>query len=80
VTAAEEEVETYDATGRLLSIQNRAGLTTTLEYSDGTANEPLTDLSREQARLCPPGCFALFETHSAGSSSSTTTPPGELFK
>jgi len=31
-----EDVETYDANGRLLSIQNRAGMTQTLTYSDAS--------------------------------------------
>ena len=31
-----DEVETYDATGKLVSITSRAGLTQTLTYSDGT--------------------------------------------
>jgi YD repeat-containing protein len=31
-----DETEAYDATGKLLSITNRAGLTQTLTYSDGT--------------------------------------------
>jgi YD repeat-containing protein len=31
-----DELETYDATGKLLSITNKAGLTQTLTYSDGT--------------------------------------------
>ena len=37
ITAAADEVETYDAAGtKLLSIQARSGLTQTLVYSDGT--------------------------------------------
>jgi YD repeat-containing protein len=35
-TTADDAVETYDSTGKLLSITNRAGLTQTLTYSDGT--------------------------------------------
>ncbi|GBL45309.1 PKD domain protein [Sulfuriferula multivorans] len=35
-TTADDSVETYDNTGRLLSIANRAGLQQTLTYSDGT--------------------------------------------
>jgi YD repeat-containing protein len=34
--AATDEVQTFDASGVLLSIENRAGLRTTLTYSDGT--------------------------------------------
>lgn len=36
-TNEDDEVETYNATGQLVSITNRAGLTQTLTYSDGTA-------------------------------------------
>ena len=32
-----DEIETYDATGKLTSIINKQGLTQTLTYSDGTA-------------------------------------------
>ncbi|HKB61111.1 MAG TPA: hypothetical protein VKC56_13825, partial [Gallionellaceae bacterium] len=32
-----DETETYDATGKLISITNRAGLSQTLTYSDGTS-------------------------------------------
>jgi RHS repeat-associated protein len=35
--AADDSVETYDATGKLLSIDDRSGHTQTLTYSDGTA-------------------------------------------
>jgi YD repeat-containing protein len=35
-TTAEDEVELYDVSGKLLTITNRAGLTQTLTYSDGT--------------------------------------------
>ena len=34
--AKNDEVETYDAAGKLLTIQSRSGLTQTLTYSDGT--------------------------------------------
>jgi YD repeat-containing protein len=34
--AAGDETETYDASGKLLSIRSRTGLTQTLTYSDGT--------------------------------------------
>ncbi len=36
-TNEHDEVETYDAAGKLTTISNRAGLTQTLSYSDGTA-------------------------------------------
>src|SRR5258706_5234688 len=36
IVAANEDTENYDASGNPLSIQNRAGLVTTLVYSDGT--------------------------------------------
>ncbi|VVC84444.1 hypothetical protein [Sideroxydans sp. CL21] len=36
-TNENDEVETYDATGKLVTITNRIGLTQTLTYSDGTA-------------------------------------------
>lgn len=36
-TTADDEIELYDATGKLLSITNRAGLTQSLSYSDGTS-------------------------------------------
>ena len=39
-TQGNEEVERFDAAGRLTSITSRAGLTQTLTYSDGTANPP----------------------------------------
>jgi YD repeat-containing protein len=35
--AAGDEVETYDATGNLLTIRSRTGLVQTLSYSDGTS-------------------------------------------
>ncbi len=35
-TTADDAVETYDSTGKLLSIANRVGLKQTLTYSDGT--------------------------------------------
>ena len=35
-----DELEQYDAQGRLISISNRAGLVQTLTYTDGTANSP----------------------------------------
>lgn len=35
-TTADDTVETYDSTGKLLTITNRAGLKQTLTYSDGT--------------------------------------------
>ena len=35
-TTADDAVETYDSTGKLLSMANRAGLKQTLTYSDGT--------------------------------------------
>ena len=37
---ANEEVEAFDAQGRLMSITTRSGLTQTLTYSDGTASPP----------------------------------------
>jgi len=37
IAANGDELETYDAAGKLLSIQNRSGLTQTLLYSDGTS-------------------------------------------
>lgn len=37
VSAQDDETEHFDATGKLVSIANRAGLTQTLIYSDGTA-------------------------------------------
>jgi RHS repeat-associated protein len=41
LTSAEgDRVETYNATGKLVAIANRAGLTLVLTYSDGTANPP----------------------------------------
>lgn len=43
-TASGDQVEMYDATGNLLSIQNRAGLTQTLTYSD--ASTPATVAAR----------------------------------
>ena len=36
LTANGDELETYNVTGRLVSIQSRTGLTQTLNYSDGT--------------------------------------------
>lgn len=38
--AAAKEMETYDATGKLLSIVGHAGRSVTLNYSDGSANPP----------------------------------------
>jgi len=37
LTTADNAVETYDATGKLLTIADRAGRTQTLTYTDGTA-------------------------------------------
>ncbi|MFZ2160921.1 MAG: DUF6531 domain-containing protein, partial [Sideroxyarcus sp.] len=37
---ADHDVEKYDVTGKLLSVTTRAGQTTTLTYSDGTAVAP----------------------------------------
>lgn len=37
---AQDEVETYNASGRLVSITDPVGQTTTLAYSDGTASAP----------------------------------------
>ena len=39
-TAGGDELEQYDAQGRLISISSRAGLVQTLTYTDGTANPP----------------------------------------
>lgn len=44
VSAQGDVTERYDAAGRLLTITNRAGLTQTLTYSDGTTND--TSVSR----------------------------------
>ena len=35
-----DEIETYDGSGKLLTIKSRSGLTQTLTYTDGTANPP----------------------------------------
>jgi len=37
LVASSDELETYDASGKLLTIQSRSGLTQTLAYSDGTS-------------------------------------------
>jgi YD repeat-containing protein len=39
-TNENDEVETYDANGKLISLTNRAGQVQTLTYSDGTASSP----------------------------------------
>jgi YD repeat-containing protein len=36
-TSTDGAIETYDATGKLISLANRAGLTQTLTYTDGTS-------------------------------------------
>ena len=36
-TTTEDDLETYDASGKLISIKNRLGLTQTYSYSDGTS-------------------------------------------
>jgi hypothetical protein len=38
--ASGDQVEMYDAGGKLLSVSDRAGVKHTLTYSDGTANPP----------------------------------------
>ena len=38
LTTADDEVETYDSGGKLLSIRTRSGRVTTLTYSDGTGS------------------------------------------
>jgi len=63
VTGAEEETETYDASGRLLSIATRSGVTQTLTYSDGTATPPNGGVIEGTATPLPAGLLLRVTDH-----------------
>ncbi len=63
--AADDSVETYDATGKLQSIKARNGWLTTLTYSDATTPTAIAPA---------PACSPVSRTSSAANSSSATTP------
>ena len=63
-TNENDEVETYDVAGKLLTITNRAGLVQTLTYSDGTA-------------VAPNGGYVLSAT---GLATATVLPAGRLIR
>jgi YD repeat-containing protein len=69
-TNSDDEVELYDASGKLLSITNRAGLTQTLSY----------DASGRLASVADPFGRALTFTYDASSRIATMTDPaGKLY-
>ncbi len=55
LTTASDEVETYDASGALASVTDRAGRTTTLAYSDGTASGPNGQVFEDSSDAIPLG-------------------------
>lgn len=63
-TNENDEVETYDVAGKLLSLTNKAGLVQTLSYSDGTA-------------VAPNGGYVLSAT---GLATATVLPAGRLIR
>jgi len=56
VTAQSGESERYDASGKLLSISTRTGITQRLTYSDGTTN----DTSAGRMQIDAPVCSSLY--------------------
>lgn len=68
--AATEEVETYDAQGRLVSISSRAGLTQTLSYDTGARLNAVTD---------PFGRTLTFDYDTVGRVATMTDPAGGVY-
>ena len=66
-TQGTEDIEAFDAAGRLTSITTRSGLTQTLTYSDGTASPPDGGVIEGTAIPLPAGLL-IFVTDSFGRS------------
>lgn len=80
-TAEDDSVETYDATGKLLTIKSRAGLTQTLSYSDATTPTTIAPRAGLLIKVADPfGRSLNFTYNPAGRLSTLTDPAGGVFR
>jgi YD repeat-containing protein len=63
LTTGDDEVETYDGGGRLLSIKSRSGKVTTLAYSDGSGSGPNGSLIDGTTQPLGPGLLIRVTDH-----------------
>ena len=79
--ATSEDTETYDAKGKLLAIQNRAGATLQLTYSDGNTPVGIAPIPDQLIRVTDPmGRQLNFTYSSAGQLATLTDPANAIYR